>query len=405
MYSREPLGVTTQKLSSSSVTPDECARAALRLSCAAIVGVRARAFVQPRLRRKALFFITREASEVIVDICEAFMQRIGYVSARVAEHAGRSQVTLLDVLQVLDDWIAPSGGESFRVSNLMQYAAIEELLPPRNLEPFPRKRVARRELPSGTGTPSTEAPWLTDLVSGADENASDAYLLDLNALAWDKRLVDPLNSEGETAASREGDRGPEASLKNSDEEPSPIASPAIPDEKTRLAAETSVATTSREVTSADQKAMGPKGFGRHVERWMPPFPPLHTYMDTPVYASAENESEADKLRRLNEQRLQVEDAIARARGTGYRAIENPYLQLPRYPSAPRRAGAQGRDAHSSTSKLPVRKQLSAREPLKSEIATTHIRTTNEEVADRAERILAESGGITDFGQWPSSVGH
>ncbi|KAF6003616.1 hypothetical protein F1559_003520 [Cyanidiococcus yangmingshanensis] len=383
MYSRDPLGVTTQKLSSSSVTPDECARAALRLSCAAIVGVRARAFVQPRLRRKALFFITRETSEVIVDICEAFMQRIGYVSARVAEHAGRSQVTLLDVLQVLDDWIAPSGGESFRVSNLMQYAAIEELLPPRTLEPFPRKRVARRELPSGTGTPSTEAPWLTNLVSGADENASDAYLLDLNALAWDKRL-------GETAASPEGDRGPEESLKNSDEEPSAIASPAIPDEKTRLAAETSL-------PGADQKTMGPKGFGRHVERWMPPFPPLHTYMDTPVYASAENESEVDKLRRLNEQRLQVEDAIARARGTGYRAIENPYLQLPRYPSASRRAGAQGTSCsleHEQTA-----------QPLKSEIATTHIRTTNEEVADKAERILAESGGITDFGQWPFSVGH
>jgi len=396
MRSHEIPGARAQKLSTPSATPDEFARAALRLSCAAIVGVRARALTQPRLRRKALFYITRESCEVIVDVCESFIQRIGYIAARLAEHSGRSQVTILDVLQTLDDWIAPCGGDSFRVSSLVQYAAIEELLPPRDLEPFPRRRLPRNVERKTQEPRVLEAAWSADADAREDELATDDCLLDLNRLMWDKRLAGDGEERGDSQAIKfkpESANEPGSGVVK--ESGTVTASDASSDERSRIADATLPSKSAGDNADAQQNPEQARVHGACIERWMPPFPPLHTYMDTPVYAAPENESEVDKLRRLNEQRLQVENALARARATGYRPIENPYLQLP----------TVGRDVTKAIDMRPESRQqvhaavgsrtLSAREPLESEIVTARIRPSNQEVSDKAERILAESGGVTE----------
>jgi hypothetical protein len=354
------------------------------------------------LRRKALFFVTKETSEVIVDICEAFIQTIGYVAARLAEHAGRTHVTILDVLQVLDNWLAPSGGEGFRINQLMQYASIEELLPPRALEPFPKKRAFKREVQLEAGVVRPVMPWLGELASSGDQTINDANLLDLNALVWDRRLVEPLKTEGESDLAPTGPDAALEPMRDIKEASDITASGPSSNDKDRHSTPRSTGEDTNSVAGVDHKSARTKSMGQHIEPWMPPFPPLHTYMETPMYASTENESEIDKLRRLNEQRLQVEDALSRVRGTGYQAIENPYLQLPRVPGGLGGTEASGRATLPGANASLRRRQFPTREPLKSEMMTARIRPTNEEVSDKAERILAESGGLTGLGQLSSN---
>lgn len=348
------------------------ARAALRISCVAVVGVRARASVEAKVRKRALFYITREASEVLVDVCETFMMHLGGVARRLAEHAGRSQVHLADVMEVLDIWFARTGGDGLTMFDLMRYASVEELAPPRSLSEFPRRRNRGRPRPTLTAVNDEEHD---------DEDADEDDFGVHDRLVWDARLL------AETKGSDEREASSLSDFKM------------ILDEADVQTALDSQQREQGTGLNAKTEEITP-GHGAHIESWMPSFPPVHTFIETPVYASDEGQSEIETLRKLNEQRLQVEDALARARGTGFRALDNPYLQLP---SVIKSEGSSRARDEATTKTLQEEKQVPGkrsrratrrREALEPDMVSIQPGILNQEIAEKAERILGESGGAS-----------
>ena len=347
---------------------DSYARAALRVSCAAIVGVRARASVDAAVRKRASFYMTRETCEILVELCEALIGHIGRLAHDVAEHAGRAQVTVADTVEVLDRWVTRVGGDGLQVLELAQYAGLEELASPRVIPEFPRKRV--RPSSSAPSSSTLYARWPAGPTGGhrrprlsgepaenaeGEVEADEAEALGTgDELAWDERLLRPPPTDA-------GDWPSDGAIPTLDTSPADTGP------------------TSADPTARSAPSRVP-GAGAHIASWMPAFPPVHTFMDTPMYASADAQDEMEKLRQWNEERLQVEDALARARGMASRALDNPYLQPPK--------AAEHRTRSSAT----TRTTGTLREPTDTEVPSAAPRGVQAEVLQRAERILTESGG-------------
>ncbi|KAK4534869.1 hypothetical protein CDCA_CDCA03G0894 [Cyanidium caldarium] len=359
------LTAAAEKRHAAASAVDSYARAALRVSCAAIVGVRARASVDAAVRKRASFYMTRETCEILVELCEALIGHIGRLAHDVAEHAGRAQVTVADTVEVLDRWVTRVGGDGLRVLELAQYAGLEELASPRVIPEFPRKRFR----PSSSA-PSLYARWPAGPTGGrrrprlSGEPAEDAEgdvetdeaeaLGGGDKLAWDERLLRPPPTDAGDWPS-DGDI-PTLDKSSADTRPA-SADPTAPSVPSRV-----------------------PGAGAHIASWMPAFPPVHTFMDTPMYASADTQDEMEKLRQWNEERLQVQDALARARGMASRALDNPYLQPPK--------AAEHRTRPAAT----TRTTGTLRELTDTEAPSAAPRGIQAEVVQRAERILTESGG-------------
>lgn len=415
---------------------DEYAHAVLRTACAEVVGVCARRAVDRSVRKRTLFYLTRDASDTLVDLCEGFLTRLATLSRDYAEHGGRSHVSLFDVLRALEDIGERAGGDALTLPRLMEYASVEELAPARIIPDFPvaRKRKDAREQKTeaakggeeeeeeegrrrrrrrqrrrkqqqkagdgGGGDSDSESDGgaedgdnnhadkgLDGDAGGGSSDGSGDELTEARVLAWERRVKERERKAGAANANASGGAGEGAREQAS----SDGGAEANEQEKARG--------EQREAAGGDGGADGGAdvaGSGPHIAPWMPSFPPSHTYVTTPAYAQSEGRSEVEKLRKLNEQRLQVEEALARLRGTGFRAIENPYLKLPKVKREATRAAANDdARADSAAAAAAAAEHGSSREPLDSEaVEVSAGKSIDHTVKSKAERILAESGAAS-----------
>jgi len=291
----------------------------------------------------------------LAELLQAYVEQIGRLSASYANLAGRSAANANDVMLAIDD-VSPITNSTIR--DIALYSIYEEVAFPSKIHTLDEIRPTSLAVtvPAGGLNAGTRLPLSQPLglLIRAGRGSSDTLAEKLKrAIADDNSCAPTLNAFSSTQSAGNG-------------------------------------------TAASQPSAA-FGAGPHMEPWMPPLPPPHSYIHTPVFAGSTH--------RFNEQQRPTHDAatLARQRRQGESSFvklsaakrarpaeENPFWANPRL-----------LDAHDST-KPAVREPIERDDRLEPRFhqmsgAADRAGTDMDPKVLNAERILAESTGLEHEG--------